>query len=208
MSPTASSMAKMSRSASVGDGLHLSELTEDPSVTSASSSQVKEAPPPLVAVVPSSAALATPPHAAVVPVVVASSSSSSLGNHGNQAAPPPRSLQARVPGSSRPLPDKPSLASFSPSPSSSSSSSRPPPVSVSPLTPPPQDEEPQTPADQRDDTGLDSHTPPPPLHPFISPSILTGETFTPLFFFVSSLLLNISRVFHFFFTPPWCQYIL
>nr|XP_046268092.1 mitogen-activated protein kinase-binding protein 1 isoform X2 [Scatophagus argus] len=147
MSPTASSMAKMSRSVSVGDGLHISEPTEDPSVTS--SSQVKETPPPLVAMVLSSAVLAAPPHAAVVPVVVASSSSS-VGNHGNPAAPPSRSLQARVPGSSRPLPDKPSLASFSPSPSSPSS--RPAPVSVSPLTPPQQDEEPQTPADQRDDT--------------------------------------------------------
>uniref|UniRef100_A0A8P4GRN1 Mitogen-activated protein kinase binding protein 1 n=1 Tax=Dicentrarchus labrax TaxID=13489 RepID=A0A8P4GRN1_DICLA len=193
MSPTASSMAKMSRSVSVGDGLNISEPADDPSVTSSaaavtSSSQVKETPPPLVAVVPSNAALATPLHAAVVPVVVASSSSSSLGNHGNQVAPPPRGLQARVPGSSRPLPDKPSLASFSPAPSSSSSSPRPPPVSISPLTPPRQEEEPQT-AEQRDNAGLDS----PPLHPlhllhpFIlsslrrgsaSHSVLTGETFT------------------------------
>ncbi|XP_070776044.1 mitogen-activated protein kinase-binding protein 1 [Enoplosus armatus] len=157
MSPTASSMAKMSRSVSVGDGLNISE-PEDPAVTSSSltaatetsSSQVKETQPPLVAVVPSNAALATPPHAAVVPVVV--TSSTSLSNHGNQAATPPRSLQARVPCSSRPLPDKPSLASFSPS----SSSSRPPPVSVSPLTPPRQEEESQTLAggsrvEQRDD---------------------------------------------------------
>lgn len=155
MSPTASSMAKMSRSISVGDGLNMSDPSEDPSVTSSlaveavtSSSQVNETPPPLVAVVPSNAALATPPHAAVVPVVVAASSSSAVGNHGNQAAPPPRGLQARVPG--RPLPDKPSLASFSSSPSSSSSSSRPPPVSVSPLTPPQQEEELQTDAEQRD----------------------------------------------------------
>ncbi|KAM9341611.1 mitogen-activated protein kinase-binding protein 1 [Symphorus nematophorus] len=151
MSPTASSMAKMSRSVSVGDGLNVSEPAEDPSVTSSScSSQVKETLPPPVAVVSSNAALATPPHAAVVPVVVSSSSlSSSLGNHCNQAAPPPRGLQARVPGSSRPLPDKPSLATFTPSPPSTlSSSTRPPPVSVSPLAPPPrQGEEPQ-----RDDT--------------------------------------------------------
>lgn len=144
MSPTASSMAKMSRSVSVGDGLNISD-PEDPAVTSSaatenSSSQVKETPPPLVAVVPSNAALATPPHVAVVPVVVASSSSL-----GNQVAPPPRGLQARVPCSSRPLPDKPSLASFSPS-TSSSSSSRPPPVSISPVTPGRQGEEPQTPA--------------------------------------------------------------
>lgn len=154
MSPTASSMAKMSRSVSVGDGLNIPESSEDPAVTSlstaavTSSSQVKDTPPPLVAVVPSIAALATHPHAAVVPVVVASSSS--LGNHGNQVGPAPRGLQARVPGSSRPLPDKPSLASLS-------SSSRPPPVSVSPLTAPRQEEEPHTAAgssgslEQRDD---------------------------------------------------------
>ncbi|XP_023286150.1 mitogen-activated protein kinase-binding protein 1 [Seriola lalandi dorsalis] len=176
MSPTASSMAKMSRSVSVGDGLNITEPAEDPAVTSSTSSsavvtssnQIKETPPPLVAVVASNAALATPPHAAVVPVVAASSSTSSLGNHGNQTAPPPRGLQARVPGSSRPLPDKPSLASFSPSSktaatsassssssSSSSSTSRPPPVSVSPLAPPQQEEEPPTTtsgsAEQRDD---------------------------------------------------------
>ncbi|XP_010782250.1 mitogen-activated protein kinase-binding protein 1-like [Notothenia coriiceps] len=69
----------------------------------------------------------------------------------NTGAPPPsRGLQARVPGGSRPLPDKPSLAilSSSLSSSSSSSSSRPPPVSVSPLTPLPstqQEAELQTP---------------------------------------------------------------
>lgn len=191
MSPTASSMAKMSRSVSVGDGLN-ADPSEDPSVTS-SSSQVKETPPPLVAVVPSSAALATPPHATVVPVVVASPS---LGNHGNQAAAPPRSLQARVPGSSRPLPDKPSIASFTP-PSALSSSPRPSPISVTPLTPPRQEEEPQ-----RDDTGLD---PPPPLHPFIlsslrwgsasSSSTLTGETFC---FSFSFLFFSYSFCFFFF----------
>uniref|UniRef100_A0A8D3BUW1 Mitogen-activated protein kinase binding protein 1 n=1 Tax=Scophthalmus maximus TaxID=52904 RepID=A0A8D3BUW1_SCOMX len=161
MSPTTSSMAKMSRSISVGDGLNIPEPSEDAMVTlSLSSSEVKDTPPPLFAMVPSNAALAAPPHAAVVPVVASPSSSSSLGNYGNQTAPPPRSLQARVPGSSRPLPDKPSLASFSPSskaPGSSSSTSRPLPVSVSPLTPPRQEEEPQTPpgvsAEQRDDAG-------------------------------------------------------
>ncbi|KAM6968586.1 mitogen-activated protein kinase-binding protein 1 [Tautogolabrus adspersus] len=141
MSPTASSMAKMSRSISMGDGLNISDPSESPAVTSSTATpcQVKEAPPPLVAVVPSNASLATPPHAAVVPVVLASPSSSSLGNHGNQANLPPRGLQARVPGSNRPLPDKPSLASLSSSP-------RPPPFSVSPLTLPRQEEEPQTPS--------------------------------------------------------------
>uniref|UniRef100_G3NIK6 Mitogen-activated protein kinase binding protein 1 n=1 Tax=Gasterosteus aculeatus TaxID=69293 RepID=G3NIK6_GASAC len=100
MSPTASSMAKMSRSVSVGDEINM----------------------------------ATPPQAAIVPVVVAASSS--LSNHGNQAGPFPRGLQARIPGNSRPLPDKPSLTSFS--------SVWLPPGSASPLTPPRQGEEPQT----------------------------------------------------------------
>ncbi|XP_040916419.1 mitogen-activated protein kinase-binding protein 1 isoform X2 [Toxotes jaculatrix] len=157
MSPTASSMAKMSRSVSVGDALNIPEPSEDPAVTSSSSSlvtscsHVKETPPPPVAVVPSNAALAPPPHIAVVPIVAGTSTFSlSAGNHGNQAVPPTRGLQARVPGSSRPLPDKPSLASFSPSSktaatsSSSSSSSRPPAVSVPPLIPPQQGEERQT----------------------------------------------------------------
>nr|XP_019969617.1 PREDICTED: leucine-rich repeat extensin-like protein 5 [Paralichthys olivaceus] len=162
MSPTASSMAKMSRSISVGDGLNVPEPTEDGVPTSSvvtPSSQVRETPPPLVAVVPSNAALAVPPHAAVVPVVAPSPSSSSLGNQSNQAAPPTRGLQARVPGSGRPLPDKPSLTSFSPSSKSaaapSSSTCRPPPLLVSPLTYPWQGVEPQTPAG-RDDPGLDS----------------------------------------------------
>ncbi|KAF1375278.1 hypothetical protein PFLUV_G00237920 [Perca fluviatilis] len=104
------------------------------------SSRVKGAPPPslpLVAVVPSNAALATPPHAAVSPVVIAAASSAALGNHGNPA--PPRGLQA-VPGSSRPLPDKPSLASLA-----SPSAPRPPPVSISPLMAPPLDAEQQAP---------------------------------------------------------------
>uniref|UniRef100_A0AAX7U4C4 Mitogen-activated protein kinase binding protein 1 n=1 Tax=Astatotilapia calliptera TaxID=8154 RepID=A0AAX7U4C4_ASTCA len=68
MSPTASSMAKMSRSVSMGDGLNVPEPTDDLAVTSPTpSSQIKETPPPVVAVVPS-VTLATPPHAAVVPV--------------------------------------------------------------------------------------------------------------------------------------------
>ena len=122
MSPTASSMAKMSRSISMGDGLNIPEAAEDPALTSllpgVNSSQVKDTQPPLVAVVHSTAALATPPHAAVVPVVISSSSSS------NRLAPPSRSLQARVPSSSsRPLPDKPSLDSFTPSSKSTASSS-------------------------------------------------------------------------------------
>ncbi|CAN9501919.1 unnamed protein product [Ophioblennius macclurei] len=168
MSPTASSMAKMSRSVSVGDGLNESgddaaSATSLP-LAANSASQVKETSSPLVAVVPSIPAVATPPHAAVVPVLA--SSSSTLGNHGNQVAPAPRGLQARVPGSGRPLPDKPSLAAFSPasksavasssSSSSSSASGRPPPVSVSPLPPHQQEaEEPHSPvggAEEMDDS--------------------------------------------------------
>uniref|UniRef100_A0A7N6BLJ6 Mitogen-activated protein kinase binding protein 1 n=1 Tax=Anabas testudineus TaxID=64144 RepID=A0A7N6BLJ6_ANATE len=172
MSPTASSMAKMSRSVSMGNGLNVPEPAEDPTVTPSPSSsssvtttQVENTSPPLVAVVPSNAALAAPPHAAVVSVVA----SSSWSNHGNQMAPAPRGLQARVPGSSRPLPDKPSLTSFSPSnkvnaaTAFSSSSSLP--VSGSPLTPPQQEEEPRSPAgssaEHSNDAGLDPHHPPP-----------------------------------------------
>ncbi|XP_017293165.1 mitogen-activated protein kinase-binding protein 1 isoform X2 [Kryptolebias marmoratus] len=149
MSPTASSMAKMSRSVSIGDGLHVPEpedaavTSSGPASSSSSSSQVKEAPSPRVAVVRSNASLATPPQAAVGPVVVSSSPllSLSVGNHGDRAA-PPRGLQARVPNSSQALPNKPVLDTFSPSskPASSSSSLSPP---ASPLQ---TEEEPPTPA--------------------------------------------------------------
>ncbi|KAG7238069.1 hypothetical protein INR49_031423 [Caranx melampygus] len=149
MSPTASSMAKMSRSVSMGDGLNVADPSEDTAMTSSlPSAATKDMAPPPVAIVSSNAALATPPHAAVIPVVAASSLSS--GNHGNQATPTPRGLQARVPAGSRPLPDKPSLATFSPASKMAAASSlsfaRPPPIpiSVSPLIPPQQGEEPQT----------------------------------------------------------------
>lgn len=91
MSPTASSMAKVSRCSSMGDGLHL-EPPEEPPMTSSSSNG------------------APPPSAAVLPVVAPSPSCPPL-------APPPRSLQARVVGGATvgALPDKPSLASFAPS---------------------------------------------------------------------------------------------
>lgn len=129
MSPTASSKAKMFRSVSVDDGIHLSEPPPHP--PPASCSQVKETPPTPAAVVPSGAAVATPPHTAVAPVVV--SLASSLIGQGTQAAPPTRALHTRVPGSSsRALPDKPSLSSFSPS--------RPPVACVSSVTPPPREE--------------------------------------------------------------------
>ncbi|XP_008396947.1 mitogen-activated protein kinase-binding protein 1 isoform X1 [Poecilia reticulata] len=139
MSPTASSMAKVSRSVSIGDNLHISE-PEDVAVSSGSvASQLKETAsyPPLVAVVHSNASLATPQHAAIVPVVASSSSSLPLsaGSYGNRAGPSSRILQARVPGSSRPLPDKISLDSFSPSskPAGSASSEPSPLVSVCPV---------------------------------------------------------------------------
>ncbi|XP_023807104.1 mitogen-activated protein kinase-binding protein 1 isoform X1 [Oryzias latipes] len=116
MSPTASSMAKISRSVSMGDSLNIlepSDAVTSPQLAPNTPIQAKEAPPTNVAVGNSAALPATPPHAAVLPVVV-SPSSSAAGNHGNRAGPPPRSLQARVSGSSKPLPDKPSLDVFSP----------------------------------------------------------------------------------------------
>ncbi|XP_041827607.1 LOW QUALITY PROTEIN: mitogen-activated protein kinase-binding protein 1 [Melanotaenia boesemani] len=146
MSPTASSMAKMSRSVSMGDGLNIPEPSEDPvsplSVAT-SSSQFIETPPPFAAGV-----LSKPPHAAVVPVVVSSSSSPlSVSNHGNRLTPASRGLHGRVPG--RPLPDKPTLDSFSPSSksatTSSSSSLQSHPVCVSALIPPQQEVEPHIP---------------------------------------------------------------
>lgn len=115
MSPTASSMAKISRSVSMGDSLNIlepSDAVTSPQLAPNTPIQEKEAPPTNVAVGNSAALPATPPHAAVLPVVV-SPSSSAAGNHGNRAGPPPRSLQARVSGSSKPLPDKPSLDVFS-----------------------------------------------------------------------------------------------
>ncbi|XP_043998653.1 mitogen-activated protein kinase-binding protein 1 isoform X1 [Gambusia affinis] len=140
MSPTASSMAKMFRSVSIGDNLHISEPSEEVAVASSSAaSQLKETAsyPPLVAVVHSNASLATPQHAAIVPVVASSSSSLPLsaGSYGNRASPSSRILQARIPGSSRPLPDKISLDSFSPSskPAGSASSEPSPLVSVCPV---------------------------------------------------------------------------
>ncbi|XP_015230422.1 PREDICTED: mitogen-activated protein kinase-binding protein 1 isoform X2 [Cyprinodon variegatus] len=124
MSPTASSMAKMSRSVSIGENLHLSEPADDAAAPSSSEA----------------AAVAPPPHYAA-PVVVSSSLSLSGGNHNNRAA-PPRSLQARVPGSSRPLPDKLSLDFFSPSSrfGGFSSSEQPPLVPAPPVSLPQQEE--------------------------------------------------------------------
>lgn len=164
MSPTASSMAKMSRSVSIGDNLHISEPAEDVAVASSSAaSQLKETAsyPPLVAVVHANASLATPQHAAIAPVVASSSSSLPLsaGSYGNRASPSSRILQARVPGSSRPLPDKISLDSFSPSskPAGSASSEPSPLVSVCPVGLPRQEDtltRAGTSGDAIDDPGL------------------------------------------------------
>ncbi|XP_076022162.1 mitogen-activated protein kinase-binding protein 1 [Genypterus blacodes] len=167
MSPTASSMAKMSRSVSMSDGLNCTEPAEDPGpkpsvaaettsssadTCASSSSHVKESSGLPVAPVPSNGANAMPPHAAVIPVVVGSNSSSStVVNHGNQTGTLPRGLQARLPGNNRPLPDKPSLACFSPStktvPSctfSSSPSYQPLPITVFPLTQPKKEKQDQS----------------------------------------------------------------
>ncbi|MEQ2266907.1 hypothetical protein XENORESO_021249, partial [Xenotaenia resolanae] len=163
MSPTASSMAKMSRSVSIGDNLHVSETAEDPAVASTSPvSQDKEIVPPLVAVVHSNASLATLQHSAIAPVVVSSSPSLSLsvGIYGNRATPPSRILQARVPGSSRPLPDKLSLDSFSPSSKSTGSySEQSSLISVSPMSPSQQEEEPLSRAGTSGDTMDDPDQP-------------------------------------------------
>lgn len=208
MSPTASSMAKMSRSVSMGDGLDLPESCDEATASSSLSSavpscpQVKDTPPPLAAVVPSMAA----PHAAVVPVV-APCLSSSLGNHCTQSAPCARGLQARVSSSSKPLPDKPSLASFSPSPkavaASSSATSRPSPVSVSPLSPQPAQQEEKkeglqtsvdTSAEQSDDSGLD-FPPPPPFDTFILSSLCLRSGSTLLFLTLLFIITVIGEMF-------------
>ncbi|XP_066525268.1 mitogen-activated protein kinase-binding protein 1 isoform X2 [Hoplias malabaricus] len=116
MSPTTSSMAKMSRSISMGDSLNVAEFGETlsssdfrrtPDISSSrNSSQSKPSSP--VIQLPSSPG-SSAPHAAVIPTLSGGSSS--------------KGLQAKVTGSalpqlildiSTPLPDKPSVGSFSP----------------------------------------------------------------------------------------------
>lgn len=111
MSPTASFMAKVSRCSSLGDGLHL-DPPEEPSVTSTSSNSAASS------------------HVAVLPVVAPSPSCT-------PATPLPRGLQARVTGGTAvgALPDKPSLASFSPSGWSRSSAAQPQPQDESDVEP-------------------------------------------------------------------------
>ena len=145
MSPTTSSMAKMSRSVSMGDSLDVPEACEDSGLSSefrrsSASSTCSQAktppatsttPPPPVAVVASTTVSSAPsgsttPQAAVVPTLITSVPA-------NPA--PSKSLQVKLTGSTRPqlsvdvtkpLPDKPSLASFSPN---SKTPSRAPPAS-------------------------------------------------------------------------------
>ncbi|KAK3537221.1 hypothetical protein QTP70_003379 [Hemibagrus guttatus] len=122
MSPTTSSIAKMSRSVSMSDSLNVNELNEVPagsdthrisgSDTSNPRSSSRSKPSSPVVPLPSSC-IGSPSRGAVVPTIsgAANSNSSSKG------------IQAKLPSSARPqlhlditkpLPDKPSLASFSP----------------------------------------------------------------------------------------------
>ncbi|XP_057199501.1 mitogen-activated protein kinase-binding protein 1 isoform X2 [Triplophysa rosa] len=123
MSPTTSSMAKMSRSVSMGDNLNAVELEEpgssDPRPDfTRSTSQSKPTTPVAIVSSPNTTAAPFPgpytPHAAVAPMLSAGSSESPFS----------KSLQARLTGSARPLlhidipnplPVKPSLSSLSPS---------------------------------------------------------------------------------------------
>ncbi|XP_024129680.1 mitogen-activated protein kinase-binding protein 1 isoform X2 [Oryzias melastigma] len=158
MSPTASSMAKISRSVSMGDSLNVLEppdaVTSPLLAPNTPAVQPKEAPPTNVPTGNSAALPATPPHAAVIPVVV-SSVSSAAGNHGNRAGPASRSLQARIPGSSRPLPDRPSLDAFAPPTKVSVSH----PGSASLLVTPKQEEEPQNATGGDSENGGDKEQP-------------------------------------------------
>lgn len=128
MSPTTSSMAKISRSASMGDNLNVVEIGEDTgssdrgscsdSSNSRSSSQSKPTTPVTQQVSwPNTSASPFPgpytPHAAVVPTLSAGSGNSSS-----------KGFQVKLTGSARPLlhidipnplPDKPFLSSLSPS---------------------------------------------------------------------------------------------
>ncbi|XP_017555318.1 mitogen-activated protein kinase-binding protein 1 isoform X2 [Pygocentrus nattereri] len=116
MSPTTSSMAKMSRSVSMGDSLNVGEFGETfPSsdfrrgsdITSSRS--VSQSKPSSPIILPPYSSGTSTPHAAVMPTLSGGSS--------------PKGLQAKVTGSARPqlnldiskpLPDKPSINSFSP----------------------------------------------------------------------------------------------
>lgn len=119
MSPTTSSMAKISRSVSMGDNLNLVDL-EEPGSSDPRPDFTQSKPTTPVATLSSPNTTMAPfpgpytPHAAVAPTVSAGSSESPFS----------KSLQAKVTSSARPLlhidipnplPDKPSLSSLSPS---------------------------------------------------------------------------------------------
>ncbi|XP_060790380.1 mitogen-activated protein kinase-binding protein 1 isoform X2 [Neoarius graeffei] len=122
MSPTTSSKAKMSRSMSMGDSLNVSELSEAPagfdtnrgsgSDTSNLRNASRSKPSSPVVPLPSSF-IGSPSRGAVIPTISGASTPNSSS----------KSIQAKSPGSTRPqlhlditkpLPDKLSMASFSP----------------------------------------------------------------------------------------------
>ncbi|KAM9466086.1 mitogen-activated protein kinase-binding protein 1 isoform 2-T2 [Clarias gariepinus] len=122
MSPTTSSMAKMSRSMSMGDSLNVSELGEVPtgsdthrgSGSDAANLRIASRSKPSSPVVPLPASfIGSPPRGAVLPTISGASALNSSS----------KSIQAKLPIITRPqihlditkpLPDKPSMASFSP----------------------------------------------------------------------------------------------
>ncbi|XP_041927863.1 mitogen-activated protein kinase-binding protein 1 isoform X3 [Alosa sapidissima] len=130
MSPTTSSMAKMSRSMSMGECLNMGESGDDASSSSenrrgSGSESTKSGAPSTKTTVPmvlsptgsvTSPSGVVTPHAAVIPTLNASASGG-------------KALPGKLPGStlrpqlsldmSKPLPDKPSVASFSPNGKSS-----------------------------------------------------------------------------------------
>ncbi|KAK1793366.1 hypothetical protein P4O66_011739 [Electrophorus voltai] len=126
MSPTASSMAKMSRSVSMGDSLNVGELSDllgpgafhqsSDACTPRGSCQSKASSPMVLL----SSACAAPapgsstPYAAVIPNLLVGSASSpaSKGLQGKLTSSTRAPLHLDI---SKPLPDKPCMASFSPS---------------------------------------------------------------------------------------------
>ncbi|XP_022528685.2 mitogen-activated protein kinase-binding protein 1 isoform X1 [Astyanax mexicanus] len=121
MSPTTSSMAKMSRSVSMGDSLNVGEFGENfapqdlrraSDISSIrNGSQIKPTSP--VVLLPSScttvASASSAPHAAVVPTLCGGSSTKGLQPKLTGSARPQLNVDVH-----KPLPDKPSLGPFSP----------------------------------------------------------------------------------------------
>ncbi|KAI5102420.1 mitogen-activated protein kinase-binding protein 1 isoform X3, partial [Silurus meridionalis] len=122
MSPTTSSIAKMSRSMSMGDNLNMSGLSEVPTALDTNRSSGSDAsnlrnacrskPSSPIVPLPSSS-IGSPPRGAILPTISGASTPNSSS----------KGIQAKLPSSirpqlhldiSKPLPDKPSMASFSP----------------------------------------------------------------------------------------------